>query len=279
MRWIARQYEWTFPRPTLLMGIVNVTPDSFSDGGRFLDPERAVDHALQLAAEGADLLDIGGESTRPGAPAVPPEEELRRVLPVIERLAHRTRLPLSIDTRKAGVAEAALAAGAALINDVGAAQNDPAMRALVARSGAGYVCMHMLGSPETMQDAPRYADVVGDVRRFLDRELRRLAQAGVALEQVAVDVGIGFGKTLEHNLSLLGNLECFTSLQRPVLLGASRKSFISKVLNVGLEERLTGSIACAAWAVCRGVQILRVHDVAATRQAVRMIEAVRNRAG
>lgn len=279
MRWTARQFHWTFPRPTLLMGIVNVTPDSFSDGGRFLDPDQAVDHALRLEAEGADLLDIGGESTRPGAPPVALPEELRRVVPVIERLVGQTRLPLSVDTRKVEVAQAALAAGASIVNDVGAGQNGAPMHALLADTGAGYVCMHMQGRPATMQHAPRYADVVGEVRAFLASELIRLERDGVAAEQVVVDVGIGFGKTLEHNLSLLGNLECFTSLGRPVLLGISRKSFISKLLGVGSEERLIGSVACAAWAVGQGAQILRVHDVAATRQAVRMIEAVRNRAG
>jgi dihydropteroate synthase len=276
MLWTARQHQWTFPRPTLLMGIVNVTPDSFSDGGRFFSPDAAVERALELEAEGADLIDVGGESTRPDAQPVDEAEERRRVLPVIERLTARLRAPISIDTRKPAIARAAVAAGAAIVNDVGAGASGRAMAELVAESGVGYVCMHMQGTPETMQRAPAYQDVVAEVRAFLTRHLARLGAVGVREEQVVLDVGIGFGKTLAHNLTLLHSLRTFRTLDRPLLLGASRKSFISRLLGVGLEERLPASLACACWAVEQGVQILRVHDVATPRQAVRMIEALRD---
>jgi dihydropteroate synthase len=257
------------------MGIVNVTPDSFSDGGRFFSHDAAVERALELQAEGADLIDVGGESTRPDAQPVDEAEERRRVLPVIERLTPQLRIPISIDTRKPGVARAALAAGAEIVNDVGAGSSGRAMAELVAATGAGYVCMHMQGTPQTMQRAPRYTDVVADVRAFLLRHRERLRAAGVRGEQIVLDVGIGFGKTLAHNLTLLRALGTFRTLDRPLLLGASRKSFISRLLGVGLEERLPASLACACWAAWQGVHILRVHDVAATRQAVRMIEALR----
>ncbi|MCP5522412.1 MAG: dihydropteroate synthase [Verrucomicrobiales bacterium] len=274
MRWKALNHEWTFPRPALLMGIVNVTPDSFSDGGCFLSPADAIRHALTLEAEGAEIIDIGGESTRPGAAPVTEAEELRRVLPVIEGLAGRLKAAISIDTRKATVARAAVLAGASIVNDVGAASAGTDMLDLVATTGVGYVCMHMQGSPDTMQAAPRYRDVVAEVRAFLAERLRRLTAAGIRTDQVVVDPGIGFGKTLEHNLALLAALKMVGSSGRPLLLGASRKSFISNLLGVKPEDRLPGSLACAVWAVEQGVQILRIHDVAATHQAIRMHEAM-----
>lgn len=274
MRWKALNHEWTFPRPTLLMGIVNVTPDSFSDGGRFLSPEDAIQQALTLESEGAEILDIGGESTRPGAAPVAEAEELRRVMPVIEGLAGRLKAAISIDTRKAAVARAAVAAGASVVNDVGAASAGADMLEVVARSGAGYVCMHMQGTPDNMQQAPCYRNVVAEVRAFLTDAVERLTSAGVCRDQVVVDPGIGFGKTPEHNLALLAALKMLGSGGRPLLLGASRKSFISNLLGVEPEERLPGSLACAVWAVEQGVQILRVHDVAATHQAIRMHEAM-----
>lgn len=260
----------------MLMGIVNVTPDSFSDGGRYFSHDAAVQHAMELQAEGADIVDVGGESTRPDARPVTEAEEMRRVLPVIERLAPRLSVPISIDTRKPAVARAALAAGAAIVNDVGAGANGREMAELVAGTRAGYVCMHMQGTPETMQRAPSYEDVVDEVRNFFERHLRRLREAGVRAEQVVLDVGLGFGKTVRHNLELLGALRTFGKLGRPLLLGASRKSFISRLLGVSLEERGPASLACANWAVLQGVELLRVHDVAATRQAVRMTEALRD---
>ena len=210
------------------MGVVNVTPDSFSDGGRFLNPEAAVAHALELAGQGADILDIGGESTRPGAEPVSEAEELRRVIPVIEKLAAAVKIPLSIDTMKPAVAHAALQAGASIVNDVAANRKDDAMWRVAAEFRAGYICMHAQGTPQTMQKNPVYADVVREVGEFFGERLKRLNACGVAADQVVLDVGIGFGKTLEHNLQLLANLRSFTTMARPLLLGVSRKSFIGK---------------------------------------------------
>ncbi len=270
----ARHFEFRFPRPTLVMGIVNVTPDSFSDGGKFSRTDQAVTHALDLIQQGADILDIGGESTRPGAVPVNEAEELRRVIPVLEALAERVTIPLSIDTMKPGVARAALAAGASIVNDVGASRADDEMWRLVAETGAGYVAMHMQGSPATMQIQPTYDDVVREVKEFLQERLNRLNAAGVTADQVVLDVGIGFGKTTQHNLQLLSALRQFTTLERPVLLGVSRKGFIGAITGAKVTERLPGSLACAALAVANGVQIIRTHDVAATVQAVRMAEAI-----
>lgn len=275
IEWRARQFRFQFPSRTLVMGIVNVTPDSFADGGRYLDPAAAVAHAKRLVAEGADLIDVGGESTRPGAVPVSEAEELRRVLPVIERLAQVARVPISIDTMKPAVARAALEAGASVVNDVAANRTDPAMWEVVAEFGAGYVLMHMQGTPQTMQARPHYADVVSAVDAFFGDRLARLAAAGVAAEQVVLDVGLGFGKTVEHNLQLVASLARFHHWNRPLLLGASRKSFIGHVAGgAPVAERLPGSLAVASWAVQAGVQVLRVHDVAATVQAVRLIEAI-----
>jgi dihydropteroate synthase len=256
------------------MGIVNVTPDSFSDGGRFFEPEKAVAHALRLVQEGADILDVGGESTRPNAVQVSEEEELRRVLPVLRILAREVGVPLSIDTMKPGVARAALEAGASIVNDVAANRTEPAMWREVAAFGAGYVCVHMQGTPQTMQAGPEYTDVRREVGEFFLERIQRLNGCGVADEQIILDVGIGFGKTLEHNLQLLGGLESYAALGRPLLLGVSQKSFIGKLLGAGVTERLPGALACAVLAVDTGVQILRVHDVAPTVQAVRVAEAI-----
>ena len=270
----ARQFEFRFPRPALIMGVVNVTPDSFSDGGEFLDADKAVAHALQLVEQGAELLDIGGESTRPGATPVNEAEELRRVLPVIEKLAGRTPVPLSIDTMKPAVARAALTAGASIVNDVAANRADDAMGRLVAETGAGYIAMHMQGQPQTMQANPVYVDVVRAVEDFFRERWRILNVCGVGADQVVFDVGIGFGKTLEHNLQLLAALRSFTKLERPLLLGVSRKSFIGQVIPAAAAERLPGSLACTCLAVAMGVQIIRTHDVAETVQAVRVAEAI-----
>jgi dihydropteroate synthase len=270
----AGQFEFIFPRPALVMGIVNVTPDSFSDGGRFLNPEAAVAHALQLVEQGAEIVDVGGESTRPGAVPVAEPEELRRVLPVIEQLAGRIKVPISIDTAKPGVARAALAAGASIVNDVAASREDSALWRLVAETRAGYVCMHAQGTPRTMQAAPAYADVVREVREFFSERIRRLSDCGVSRDQIILDPGIGFGKTVEHNLQLLGAARAFTGLERPLLLGVSRKSFIGKLLGAELAARLPGALACACLAVAAGVQIIRAHDVAETVQAIRMTEAI-----
>ena len=258
------------------MGIVNVTPDSFSDGGKFLDPEAAVAQALKLAAQGADMLDIGGESTRPGAEPVNEAEELRRVIPVIEKLAPQIRIPISVDTSKPAVARAALEAGASIINDVGAAtRTEFTMWKIVDEYQAGYVVMHTQGSPQTMQKNPVYNDVVQEVGAFFTERLGMLFnEVGVPMEQVVLDVGIGFGKTLEHNLQLLAGLRSFTKWRRPLLVGVSRKSFIQKLLEVPLKERLPASLACTTLALVTGAQIIRTHDVPETIQAVRMTEAV-----
>lgn len=272
---LARQFKFEFPRPALVMGILNVTPDSFSDGGHYLQPAAAVEHALAMAGEGADLIDIGGESTRPQSLPVSEAEELRRVLPVLEALQGRLTIPLSIDTLKPAVARAALQVGASLVNDVGANRADPAMWELVAETGAGYVAVHMQGSPQTMQLRPAYDDVVVEVDAFFADRLRRIQAAGVDTAQVILDIGIGFGKTSAHNLQLLAALRRFRRWGRPMLCGASRKSFIGRLTGTAEPaDRLPGSLACACWARQEGANIIRTHDVGATRQALRVVEAI-----
>jgi dihydropteroate synthase len=262
----------------LVMGIVNVTPDSFSDGGRFAAPEAAVAHALDLVRQGADLLDIGGESSRPGAEPVSAEEELRRVLPVVRALAAQTTVPLSIDTTKAVVADACLAAGAHIVNDISALRGDPDMAQIVAARRAGVVLMHMQGTPQTMQIDPRYEDVKAEVGRFLEERLHAAVATGIEAGRVVLDPGIGFGKTTVHNLELLARLGELRALGRPMLLGVSRKGFSGKVLGRGIQERLAASLAAACWAVTLGTaQILRVHDVAETRDAVTLLAAIRDK--
>jgi dihydropteroate synthase len=270
----ARQFEFIFPRPALVMGIVNVTPDSFFDGGRFLDAQAATAHSLELVEQGAEIIDVGGESTRPGALPVDEAEELRRVLPVIQRLVERVKVPISIDTVKPGVARAALDTGASIVNDVGANREDPALWRFVAEARAGYVCVHMQGTPQTMQANPVYRDVAREVGEFFRERIGRMNDCGMSREQVILDPGIGFGKALEHNLQLLGAARGFTRLERPLLVGVSRKSFIGKLLGADLTARLPGALACACIAVAAGVQIIRAHDVAETVQAIRMTEAI-----
>ena len=274
MRWIAREHQFNFPRPTIVMGIVNTTPDSFTDGGRFLDADAAGAHALRLASQGAEILDIGGESTRPGSAEVTVQEELDRVIPVIKRLAKRPELVLSIDTQKPSVAREALAAGASIVNDIAANRSDAEMWQIVAEARAGYVCMHMQGTPQTMQANPKYEDVTSELCDFFRERLALLSSHGLTTDQVALDPGIGFGKALEHNIKLLRDLNKFSLVERPILVGASRKSFIEKLLGAPIDERLPASLACAAWAAIQGSQIIRVHDVAETIQAVRMAEAL-----
>lgn len=255
------------------MGILNITPDSFSDGGRFAAPDAALAQGLRLVAESADVLDIGGESTRPGAKAVSADEELRRVLPVIAAIARQTRVPISIDTSKADVAAAALQAGASIVNDV-TAMEDPAMAAVVASTRADVILMHMQGSPRTMQRAPHYCDVVREVAAFLRKAAQRAERAGIARARIWLDPGIGFGKTPSHNLQLIAHLSVLTKLGYPVLLGASRKSFLGHILGAELTERLPGSLACVAAAWTQGVRMVRAHDVAATVQFIRLLEAL-----
>lgn len=270
----ARQFKFVFPRPALLMGVVNVTPDSFYQGARFENAAAAVARALSLAEEGADIIDVGGESSRPGAAAVSEAEELRRVIPVLESLAGKVAVALSIDTAKPGVARAALQAGASIVNDIAANREDETMWQVVAESGAAYVAVHMQGSPATMQENPVYDDVAAEVDHFFEDRLRRLLSSGVNPEQVVLDVGLGFGKRMEDNLRLLAQLRRFAIWERPLLVGASRKSFVGTASGAKVQERLAPSLACACWAVANGAQIIRCHDVAATRHALRMTEAL-----
>jgi len=267
-----------------VMGIVNVTPDSFSDGGRFLDPDAAVAHGIALAGQGADVLDVGGESTRPGAAPVPADEELRRVLPVVERLAAETSVPISVDTRKAAVARAALGAGATVVNDVSAGRLDPDILGVAAEAGAGYIVMHMQGEPRTMQADPHYDDVVAQVGDFLADRVDAARAAGVAEDAIAADPGIGFGKTVEHNLRLLAGLPALVERVRvPVMVGTSRKTFVGKLLaragaasaDLPVDQREEGTLATVVWAVERGASIVRVHDVLPAVRAVRLLDALR----
>ena len=254
------------------MGVVNVTPDSFSDGGRFLDPRAAVEQGRRLAAEGAQMLDVGGESTRPGADAVPAEEELRRVLPVVEGLA-ATGATISIDTSKAAVAAAALDAGASYVNDVTAFRGDPELAGLVAARGVDCCLMHMLGTPRTMQDDPRYDDVVADVKAFLEGRLAFAVAEGVPEERVMLDPGIGFGKTIEHNLELLARLDEIVALGRPVVVGVSRKSFLGKITGREPDRRAVATAAANVLALERGASVFRVHDVPETLDALAVAAA------
>lgn len=276
--WRIRGATLPLGKRTLVMGIVNVTPDSFSDGGRFLDADAAIGHGRRLVEEGADLLDVGGESTRPGSDPVPAAEEIRRVAPVLEGLAD-AGVPLSVDTRKAEVARAALEAGAHLVNDVSALR-DPGMGPLVAQAGAGVVLMHMRGEPKTMQTDIRYEDVAREVRDFLAERARVAEAAGIGRDSIVVDPGIGFGKRsgkgTEDNAVLLRRLDVLCGLGYPVLVGASRKSFIGNVLRLPMADRLEGSLAAAVIAAWRGADIIRAHDVRATRRAVDLADAVRN---
>lgn len=270
----AGKFQFKFPRPAIVMGVVNVTPDSFYDGGRFFNKDTAIAHALELEKQGAEILDIGGESTRPGAEPVSTDEELRRVMPVIEGLVGRVKVPISIDTMKPAVARAALRAGASIVNDVGANRFDPEMWHVVAEFGSGYICVHMQGTPLTMQLNPSYSNVITEIEAFFADRLERLDNAGVKPEQVVFDPGLGFGKTVEHNLQLLAGLSRFKKFVRPIMIGPSRKSFIGRVLGLEPKDRLFGSVACASWAVAAGANIIRTHDVAETLQAVRMTEAI-----
>jgi len=260
-----------------LMGIVNVTPDSFSDGEAFLDADAAVAHGRRLAAEGADILDVGGESTRPGAAPVAVAEELERVVPVVERLAGTVRL--SIDTMKAEVAAAALDAGADIVNDVTALRHSPEMAALIADRDADCCLMHMRGDPQTMQDRPRYTDVVDDVRAFLEERLAHAVAAGIAERRVWLDPGIGFGKTVAHNLELLRRLDELAAIGRPLVIGTSRKGFLGRITGSPAADRLAGTIATNVMALERGATVFRVHDVAAVGEALQVAAATVGPAG
>ncbi len=273
---LMRGRRLVLDRP-LVMGVLNVTPDSFSDGGRYLDPDAAVKHALEMVEEGADLIDIGAESSRPGAEPVSEAEELHRLIPVVQEVCRHVSVPVSVDTTKAAVARAAIEAGAAVVNDISAGQADPAMTGVVAEAGAGLVLMHRQGTPQTMQRAPQYGSVVDDVRDFLRGRMQAAEQAGIAAEQILLDPGIGFGKNLEHNLTLLAGLDAFQSLGRPILVGVSRKAFIGEVLGRRTDDRLMGTAAAVAAALLRGAGMVRVHDVKAMQDVVRMIHAIQTR--
>ncbi len=262
-----------------LMGIVNVTPDSFSDGGAFSDTERAVAHGLGLACAGADIIDVGGESTRPGSHPVPEKEERQRVLPVIRALRRQTSVLLSVDTTKAAVAAAALDEGADIVNDISAMRFDAAMPSVIAKAGAAVILMHMQGTPATMQIAPRYEDLVGGILDFLRERIAAAVAEGIPENAVIVDPGIGFGKTFTHNLMLLNRLDAFQELGRPLCVGVSRKAFIGVILGLPVEERLEGTLAAAVLSVSRGANILRVHDVAAVAKAARVAEAILSSGG
>lgn len=260
------------------MGVLNVTPDSFSDGGRFLDPGRAIAHLIGMAEAGADIIDIGAESTRPGSDPVPAEEQWRRIGPIIKEIS-RESLPcrLSVDTSEPLVAGRALEAGVDIINDISSLRSHPELGRMVAEAGAGLVLMHMRGTPKTMQQEPKYDDLFGEVRYFLNEAIRRAMDAGVDRERIVCDPGIGFGKRVEDNLDLISNIEELDSLERPILIGASRKSFIGKILDLPSDERLEGSLAAHVTAVLSGAHIIRAHDAIATIRAARLADAVLER--
>lgn len=274
--WHCRDQQLSWGERTLVMGVVNVTPDSFFDGGRYAAAEAAITQGQTLRAAGADILDIGGESSRPGAEPVTTAEECRRVLPVIEALANTTDAILSIDTCKTEVARKALDAGAHVINDITAACGDPGMLNVARQYGAGLILMHMQGEPRTMQDQPAYTNVVDDVRHFLADRIEAAVAAGVPRNRLAVDPGIGFGKTFDHNWTLLATLAEWSALEVPVLVGASRKRFLGALCNRPVEERLPASLAVAAWAAAHGAAIIRTHDVKETCDVVRVVDTLRH---
>ena len=264
--------EMTFER-SRVMGVLNVTPDSFSDGGRFFRPDAAVARALEIAGEGADILDLGGESSRPGSVAVDAAEEWARLEPVFRGLAGKLRIPISIDTAKPEVAAKAVAAGAAIVNDI-TGLRDLAMRQLVAKEGLGAVILHMQGDPRTMQEDPKYEDVVEDIHLFFEDRLDECEEAGISLDQLLIDPGIGFGKTVDHNVEILRRLDEFTDLDVPLLVGTSRKSFLGKIAGGEAHERLEASVASAVAAVLSGANMVRVHDVAPHVRALRIADAL-----
>jgi len=270
---LGKEYHWhDIP---VIMGVLNLTPDSFSDGGAWLDPEKAVDHALDMVRSGAGIVDVGGESTRPGARQIGMDDEIARVVPVIRTIASRLDVPVSIDTRNAPVARAAIDAGASMINDISALKHDPSMLEVVRSTGAGIVLMHMQGTPETMQNHTSYRDIISDIYAFLDEQIEHCLQGGVHPRSILADPGIGFGKDLAGNLRLIRHIGEFASLEVPLVLGHSRKSFIGAALGAPVHERQEGTDAVSAWAAIQGVQVLRVHDVRRTCRIRDMILAIR----
>jgi dihydropteroate synthase len=260
---------------TLVMGVLNVTPDSFSDGGRFLDHEAAVERGLRMVAEGADILDIGGESTRPGSDEVPEGEELDRVVPVIKRLVAEVDVPISIDTRKPGVAAAAVEAGASIVNDVSGAR-DPGMFDVVRDTNAGLILMHMLGEPKTMQEDPHYDDVVAEVKAYLEERVTAAVDAGITRDRLAIDPGLGFGKNFEHSMALMRHTDAFLDVGLPLVVGPSRKSFIGEALGgEPVDRRMEGTLGAVAWMAAQGAHVVRVHDVEPTVRLLRVVDAIR----
>lgn len=267
-----------FSQRAYIMGVLNLTPDSFFDGRMFPEPEAAVQHAFRMEAEGADIIDLGGESTRPGAQAVPLKEEFRRVLPVLKRLSGRLKVPISIDTYKSEVAERCIQCGAEMVNDISGLYFDPRMKEIVARHQVPVIVMHMKGTPRDMQKDPQYRDLIGEILSYFRESISRADAAGVPADKIIIDPGIGFGKSFAHNLDILKGLESFKVLGKPIMVGVSRKSFLGKILDLPVDERLEGSIAAALYAVLRGANIVRVHDVAATVRALRTVEAIQRAA-
>ena len=261
-------------RRTWIMGILNITPDSFSDGGLYFEKDKAIKHGLRMISDGADIIDIGGESTRPGSDPVPAEEEIRRIIPVIKGLRKRTKSLISVDTSKSEVALAAIAEGADIINDISALRNDPKMISVVAQSGVPVILMHMKGTPKTMQNDPRYENVLLEIKSFLEKKIKQAIANGIEREKIIIDPGIGFGKRFEDNLTLIRNLNEFTTLDQPILVGISRKSFIGKILDLPPGEREEGTLASAIISVIQGAHILRVHEVAPVKRAILVAETI-----
>ena len=268
LEWKCRDQIIKIGDQPLIMGILNITPDSFSDGGNYIDHNKAIKHAQSMLDGGADIIDIGGESTRPGAAKVSVEDEVKRVVPVINELTHSTNAIISIDTTKAEVAEAALMAGAHIINDISALTHDPNMESVAKEYGVGIVLMHMQGTPQTMQNAPEYKDIVQEVSDYLSQRVESLTDAGIVRESLAIDPGIGFGKTLEHNINLIKHLNKLAKIKVPVIVGLSRKSFLGKLTGKDVSNRLASSLAGLVISVINGASIIRVHDIAESRDAV-----------
>ena len=268
-------YRLDLARRTHVMGVLNVTPDSFSDGGLFLEREKAVEHGIAMAEEGADFIDIGGESTRPFSRSISSDEEIERVVPVIETLAREITVPVSIDTWKGNVAREALQAGASMINDISGLRLDPALSSVAAESGVPVTLMHMKGTPANMQKNPVYEDLVGEIKEFLEDAVRKAVEAGIREDLILVDPGIGFGKTFDHNLQIIKKLSSFLSLGKPLLIGTSNKSFIGEVLGKKVDERVTGTMATVAVAAMNGAHVVRVHNVKEAVETVRMVDAIK----
>lgn len=270
----CRDYSLELDKRTLIMGIINVTPDSFSDGGQFLDSEKAIEHAKCLANEGADIIDIGGESTRPGSDSVTSGEEKRRVIPVIEGIVGEVKVPISIDTYKSEIAKTALDKGASMINDISAMRFDPKIADIALEYDAPIILMHMKGTPKNMQLNPSYTSVMGEIKEFLRERVEFATSKGLARESIIIDPGIGFGKTTEHNYEIIKNLKELKDLELPILIGTSRKSFIGKTLGLDVNERLEGTLATITMSIINGADIVRVHDVKEAVRAARMTDAI-----